>query len=446
MSGAATQDLLAGGNIEAFLAATVPLLDPEAPAPRRSRGRPRILPSLCLWTGVLVCCLRGQGLTQRAVWRLLSVHGLWHYPRFLLSDQAITKRLVQEATTDGPSPLERLFVAVRDHLRTRLAPAADLTLAPFASEVFAIDESTLDPLARRLPTLKAPGAERLPGKLTAVFDLRRQLWRQVQLTDKPHQNEKVAAWPLLTLLPHNCLLVVDLGYWSYAWFDAVIAGGYHVLSRLRSKSSYRIVHRFSQNGDTLDALIFLGAHRSDRGRHLRRLIQFRTPRGRYRYITSQTDPHLLPLSEVARVYQHRWDLELAFDLIKRHLGLHLFWSSSLTLVQAQVWAVLIISMILQALRLEVAHQAGVTADEVSLPLLIAALPRFLADGVNPLERLAIDGRRAGIIRPTRRTPNAAPLAPLEAYLDPPPDLLRERVPRHAHRRCAPRSVSTPIAK
>lgn len=435
MPGPASETGLGSGDVEAFLQELIPLLEPLEAAP--GVGRPRLLPALCLWAGVLVCCLREGALRQRAVWRLLSFHGLWHYPRFALSDEAIRRRLQRETAGTAPTPLERWFVAVGAVLRPRLAPAADATLAPFASAVLALDESTLEPLARRLPALKAGGAERLPGKLTAVFDLRRQLWHHVQLSDQPHQNEKRAAWPLLAQLPAGCLLVVDLGYWSYAWFDALIAAGHHLLSRVRAGTSYRILHTFYQQGDTLDCLVFLGKHRSDRMQHALRLVQFRQGGTLYRYVTSQTDPRLLPLAEVVRVYRRRWDLELAFDLVKRHLGLHFCWSCSVAVLQAQVWAVLTISLILQAVRLEVAYQAGVTPDDVSLPLLIAVLPRLLADGVEPLPRLVSAGRRAEIIRPARRQVLSVPAVPAYQYTLPPPTVLREQVPRYAHRRCSP---------
>src|SRR4051812_14226742 len=50
------QDLV--GQIEAFLRQTVQELAPD-PDPT-TRGRPRILPAVCLWAGVVVCLLRGE--------------------------------------------------------------------------------------------------------------------------------------------------------------------------------------------------------------------------------------------------------------------------------------------------------------------------------------------------------------------------------------------------
>src|SRR5437764_723241 len=104
---------LSHGEIETFLYSMVPAFAPDLTAPRQGPGRPPLLSSLCLWTGVLVCVLRGLP-GQRAVWRLLCQYGLGPFPRLALSDQAVAARLAREASTAGPTPLARLFTAVRD--------------------------------------------------------------------------------------------------------------------------------------------------------------------------------------------------------------------------------------------------------------------------------------------------------------------------------------------
>ena len=38
---------------------------------------------------------------------------------------------------------------------------------------------------------------------------------------------------------------------------------------------------------------------------------------------------MLLLGEIARVYERRSDIELAFRLVKQHLKVHLLWSSNL---------------------------------------------------------------------------------------------------------------------
>src|SRR5438552_1729063 len=80
------------GEIDAFLQQMVTDLFPRSAHTPWDRGQPPILPSLALWGGLLVCVLQGW-TTQTALWRLLSQHRLWSFPRFPITDQAVYHRL-----------------------------------------------------------------------------------------------------------------------------------------------------------------------------------------------------------------------------------------------------------------------------------------------------------------------------------------------------------------
>lgn len=154
------------------------------------------------------------------------------------------------------------------------------------------------------------------------------------------------------------------------------------------------------------------------------------------------DPRLLPIREIARLYARRWDIELACNLIKTHLGLHLLWSAKTVVILQQVWAVLLISQLLQALRLEIAGRAGVDPFEVSLRLLVEYAPQYAADGKDPVAAFVEHGREARFIRPSQRTRIQAPDVP-EAELAPlPVGLVLERAPRYAGRKTGPRTTPT----
>jgi len=419
-------------QVEGFLQESIAAMEPEfAEPPRGGAGRPLVLPSLCLWSGLVVCVLRGFD-SQLALWRLLSTQGLWSYPRFAVSDQAIYKRL----GTANSSVLIGLFTRISALLHERLAPYAERTLAPFASEVMALDVSSLDQVARYLPSLRdvtAGDRALLPGKMAALFDIRRQQWRQLQHIENPHENDKVSARAMLVGLPQKALILADLGYFGFAWFDQLTASGYYWLSRLRNKTSYELVHLYFQDGQTLDAIVWLGKHRADRAAHAVRLVQFQVGRHTYRYITNVLDPQLLPLTDIAKLYARRWDIELAFKLIKQHLGLHLLWSSKPVLLLHQIWAVFLISQLLQALRMEIAGRANVDPFDVSMKLLILYLPTLAADGTDPITLFVQRGRFARFIRPASRLRATAPDIPFHLLSPPPPDLVLTRTPRYANK-------------
>lgn len=421
------------GDIEQFLRDAIEQLEPETDGGERRAGRPRVLPALCLWAGLLVCVLQGGG-SQLALWRLLTCYGLWDYPHFALTDQAIYKRLAAA----GTGALERLFAHISELLRARLTPFALKGLVPWVGEIYALDETTLDPVARKLPTLRGipkGDARLLPGKLAGLYDIRRQQWRRVQYIADPHENEKVAAAAMVADLPVGSLILADLGYFAFAWFDALTDAGYWWLSRLRNKTSYEIVHVYYQSANILDAVVWLGAYRADRAAHAVRLLTVRLGTHSYSYITNVLDPHKLTAGDMVQLYGRRWDIEMAINLVKTHLNLHLWWSAKSVVIVQQIWAVLIISQILQALRLEIAGRADVDVDEVSLALLIQHLPRLAQAGHDPVAYFVEIGRGAHFIRPSRRIKREVPPVPPGGIIPLPPNLVLVRTPRYAKRRC-----------
>lgn len=424
-------------DIERFLMEMVQQLEPIDKG-GGTRGRPRVLPAMCLWVGLLVCVLRGMS-SQLAVWRQLSSLSLWHYPHFAVSDQAVYKRLAQAGTGD----LERLFAQISTVLRSRLAPYAQTRLAPFAAAVVALDTTMLDPVARRLPSLrevKDGDRQLLPGKLAGVFDIRYQQWLHVRHLPDPDENDKVSARALLAEVPPGALVLADLGYFGFKWFDELTDSGYYWLSRLRRKTSYEVVHTFYQSGETFDGIVFLGAYRADRARHAVRLVTYRQGATLHRYITNVLQPKRFPLPDIATLYARRWDFELAVKLLKRELNLHLLWSAKTEVILQQVWAALIIAQVLHALQLEIAGRAGVDPFDVSLPLMVHYLPRWSYTGQDIVSVFVEQGRQARFIRPSRR------IRPLTPWIDPgaldplPPDTILVRIPRYAERKCIRRGI------
>jgi hypothetical protein len=124
-------------QVDTILANLLAGVEPDLTTPP-GRGRPSILPDLALW-------------------RLLTRTGLWRYPRYAVCDQAVYRRLAH----GGTAVLEQLFAQVGQLLATRLAPARAQRvvvldrLAPFASDIVALVETTLHPVARRLPVRMA---------------------------------------------------------------------------------------------------------------------------------------------------------------------------------------------------------------------------------------------------------------------------------------------------
>ena len=417
------------GEIEEFLRSIIEKLEPIKSDPI-GKGRPRILPALCLWAGVIVCVLQGWN-SQLGIWRLLHQKGLWDYPRFPITDQAIYKRLEK----DGSKSLKRLFEMVSAALRERLQDYAQPVIK-LTKEVVAIDATSLDKVARTLPILRSvPNGDKrlLPGKLAGVFDIGLQQWITITHIENPVENDKKEARQLLEHINKGALILADLGYFGFSWFDELTTKGYFWLSRLREKTSFEIIHTYYKKGNTFDGLVWLGVYRADRARFAVRLVSFQVGKKVFRYITNVKDPQQLSIHEIATLYARRWDIEMAFKLIKRELGLNLFWSSKTEVIMQQVWAVLTIAQILHAIQLEIASKAEVDLFDVSLPLIVKYLPGW--NDVDFIAFIVETGRDGGFIRPSRRVSIQTPEVLMSDYLSAPPDLVLERTPRYAGRRC-----------
>jgi hypothetical protein len=422
---------------------------PEHRPPRDRRpGRPPVLPAALLWLAFLLCVLRGF-TSQRGVWRLLALYGLWGEPPLEITEQAVYERLEHAPV----SALQGLFTRLTTLLLAREGPAGEVPFAPFATDILALDHCVLDKTARKLKFLRgvSPGDPALvPGRLATLFDVRRQLYRRVEWEEDARRNVKVGVHALLDGLAPGTLLLFDLGYYAFPWFDQLAERGLWYVSRQRDKISVKtlqVLYEGRPDGpDTpllRDRIVYLGKHRSDKAAHPVRLIEVEVGSRTHAYLTNVLEPRLLPASDVVRLYARRWDIEQSFNLLKTHLGLYLLWSGRSNVVGLQAYACLILAQVVLAFRNELAERTGAELREISLPLMLEAVSHLAREGKDPIEELVRRGRRAKIIRPFRGKEYVIPEPPWEEYAEPerPPP----RAPRYAGKVGKP-SGTTPRAR
>ena len=392
---------------------------------KKKSGRPQQVPWKQLLLGMLVSILFGMNNYQQ-LWRRLRRKKMGDYARISVQDDAIIKRL----RNAGSEPFERLL----NHLgsqRTVEGTAKDL--ARFAPKIVALDEMTGDQMQRQLKEqrgLKKGDKRLLPGKLAGRFNIRSQQWEEVQWRKDVQANCKVNMRSLLQGLEEGSLLLFDLGYFAFWWFDELSERGYWWVSRLREKTSYELVHVYWRFEGNLDALIWLGAHRADRAGRLVRLVRFWDGEVLHSYISNVLDPQHLSMKEIAHLYARRWDIELAFLLIKQYLGLHHWWSSREELIQQQCLAVIIVAQLLQGMRMQMAIEAGVDAFEISLPLVLQVLPDLLREQQEPVQWIKTYGRELGMIRASSRLEPLVPEIVESELVMPREELAKQRKARY----------------
>jgi hypothetical protein len=232
-------------------------------------------------------------------------------------------------------------------------------------------------------------------------------------------------------LAQGTLLLFDLGYFSFEWLDELSQHKYWFVCRLREKTSYTVLHTYYTFEEVFDGIVWLGNYQAQAAQALR-LVRFGVGALTVTYLTNVLDPTQLPIQEIARLYARRWDIELAFLTLKEHLGLHLWWSSKVSVILVQVWACLILAQVLQAVRLEIACRAQVDPFEVSMPLLVRHLPQLLAREQDAMALYVRRGRQLGFIRPSSRTRVQGPVVAAQQIQPRPADLVLTRAAKYPH--------------
>jgi hypothetical protein len=408
----------------------------------RPRGRPPLLSLQQLYLALLIGVLR-QTPHLSTIWRRLYLEEIGTCAPVQVTYEAVRKRLLSA----GTSALAQLFETVSAGLAqwSQAQQPSALSLAPFASQVVALDESTFDRM-RRLTTdlrdLPAGDAHLIPGKLAGLFDLRLQRWVRVQFRADVLASCNTGILLLLQGLAPGSLILADLGYVSFPWFDYLTGQGYWWVSRLKDGVSYEMkeVLAYDDHSGLLDAIVWLGKYRADRAAHAGRLVCFSFQGTQYRYLTNVLDASQLSMRDIAQLYARRWDIELAFKLLKCELGLHLWWGARPELVMIQLWLALILAQLLHALQLQVALQAGVEPFDVSLHVLVEVLGMMPAGPMPIIAQLVHHGRMLGLIRPSSRLTVVVP--EIEPHMLCPPPLLKDLVrhARYAQRNPHPRSA------
>jgi hypothetical protein len=283
------------------------------PTATRGRGRPASFPLQQLWLGLLIGILQQAG-SLRQVWRLLVTDALGSFPALKVGYEGMRDRLLSA----GIEPLQALFEQISQLLeqRAQARPSSALPLAPFASQVVALDETTFDKLKRLTSDLQEVPSKDMahlqPGKLAGLFDLRTQQWIRLQFRADVLAGCNTGILLLLEGLQRGALILADLGYFSFPWFDYLTQQGYFWISRLKERTTYtieQVFYRDEANG-VLDALISLGANRSDRTANAVRLVQFPVEGVLHSYLTNVLDPQQLPMLDIAQLYARRWDIEI----------------------------------------------------------------------------------------------------------------------------------------
>ncbi len=311
----------------------------------------------------------------RALQRVVSREGLLWVDPLDVSQPALSLRLrtfpaelFQSVLLDVLAQLPARVAA-----RTRPVPPILQALRTRFAACYAVDGTTLEALFRKLKALQDSPVAPLAGHVVAAVDLVSHLPVQLWYAEDPGTNDKALIPPLLDWLPVNSLIVFDLGYFAFPFFDTLTQTGRWFVSRLREKTSFTVEQVLVNRPEVQDQIVHLGRYRSNPSHVPVRLIEVYVGGMWRRYLTNVLDPQRLSVVEVVAVYEQRWQIETAFLLVKRLLGLSYLWVGSLNGVQLQVWATWLYYAVLIDLCDETAELLQLPLQHISVEMVSRSL-------------------------------------------------------------------------
>jgi hypothetical protein len=367
----------------------------------------RILTLPLMMAFVLSLIWRQIGSVSEAVRELNRRGLLWSGPT-KVSQQAVSQRL-------GSFPAELFHRVLIDLLpqlqrgwqdRQRpLSKAMAWALERFP-DVVVLDGSTLDALMRKVGLLRDSEGPVLAGRIAALVSAASQLPRQIWYEEDSQAHDQTFWERAVASLPKGVLLLFDLGFTNYDWFDKLSLSNIWFVTRAKANAVYQVQYRLHNSPHWHDWVVRLGQGATECAT-LVRLIEIQVGGHWFRYLTNVLDPQRLPAEYVAELYGQRWRIEDVFNVVKRLLGLAYLWVGSINGVQLQAWATWILYAVLVDLTDRVAEALNHPFSEISMEMVYRGLYHFVyayLDGeyTDPVQFLADEAKLLGIVKRPRR--------------------------------------------
>src|SRR5581483_4559444 len=298
------------------------MLTPRLFAPMREGARintvlrERVL-TLPTMTAIVVSLVLRQVRSLGEIIRPLVHEGLLWVEPTKVRKRALSKRMakipaelfagmLEEVLTQLPPPPKEL-AGMEDWNRVREHFGA----------IYLADGSTLEALRKKLKNLRDRADTVLGGRMMMVVEAFTKAPVHVRYISDVNINDVSLANEVAESLPTGGLIVFDLGFFSFKFFDLLSATNKFFVSRLKEKVAYHVVEVLAATPHYKDEIIELGQYRSNPCEHRVRIVSVLWEGKWRRYVTNVLSVEVLSPRQVCELYQRRWRIEDAFLLTKR---------------------------------------------------------------------------------------------------------------------------------
>jgi len=231
--------------------------------------------------------------------------------------------------------------------------------------VQAIDGSVVDVAARLLRTWAGlPGrgggpSRRAQARVHTMFNVSVGAPTMVTVTGAKRSERRQARKLLLDAQKHGpTILVTDLGYFGFDFFDWLLKTGIWFVARLKGRTRYKTLIRFGRR----DFLVRVGVSAKGQTQVVLRLVGVREGREIYWYLTSLRPEHGITPQDVRVLYRKRWSVELFFKSWKHALRGAKFFCYNANGIKIQIYASLCAFVITKMLVVQSANRYGFDAN------------------------------------------------------------------------------------
>jgi Transposase DDE domain len=344
---------------------------------RRLGLRERVL-TLPVMLSLVLTLIWRQVPTVSELVRMLARDPLLWSPPIHVSQQAVSERLrslpaalFREVAHAVLPPLQ-----ARSAARSRPIPAVIARAQQHFAHLWIADATKLEALFKKVGALREVEGYPHGGTLLGLLDLPSKLPVHLVWDANSALNERRLLDRVKALLVPGTLLLFDGGFLSFPLFDWCTDQRVSFITRPHADAAYAVVRVLQETELIRDRIIQYGQYRSNPCRHPVRLVEIRTARGWYRYVTNVLDPAVLPAADIADLYARRWRIEDAFSLVKRLLGLSYLWTGAANGIQLQVWATWLLYAVLIDLCDQVAEVKGLPLERISVEMVYRGLYHF----------------------------------------------------------------------
>ena len=109
-------------------------------------------------------------------------------------------------------------------------------------EVWVLDGSTLDALLRKVGLLREGEGPVLAGRIAALVSAASLLPRQIWYEEDSHAHDQTFWERAVETLNKGVLLLFDLGFTNYDWFDRLSLSQIWFVTRAKSNAVYQVEH------------------------------------------------------------------------------------------------------------------------------------------------------------------------------------------------------------